>query len=211
MKFPFTFCLLGISLFILASGCTTKHGSEARLSLPPAPPATGDHYGIHPGDLLTISFAGEPDLTQQVRVDWNGMINMPTLAADGSAEMKASGLSPAALATRLSAFAMENKMLVNARAQVLVSEYASQAYVVLGQVTQPGRYNFPRGLPPHLAVEEAIALAGGYTRLARQSQVLIKRGTDVYSVDLTKLATQSGHPPVIIIPGDVITIGERLF
>lgn len=210
MKHLPTSCLLAFGFCLLLPSCATNRASSELLPPPPPPPSVS-HYSIQPGDLIAISFAGEADLTQQVRVDWNGMINVPTLAPDGSAEIRAAGLSPSALATRLSAYAVDNKILVKARAQVLVMEYATLAYSVLGQVTQPGRYNFPRGVPPRLTIEEAVALAGGYTRLARQSKVLLKRGSQVYAVDLKKLAAEPGHPPVIIIPGDVITVTERMF
>ena len=163
------------------------------------------------GRVLGITFAGEPDLGQQARVDWNGMINVPTLSSEGNAEIRAAGSSPSALASRLSSYAVDNKILVKARAQVQVIEYVSLAYSVLGQVAQPGRYNFPRGVEPRLTVEEAIALAGGYTRLARQSKVLLKRGSQVYALDLKKHATQPDQQPIVIIPGDVITVSERMF
>ena len=210
MKHLFAFHLLACGLSLLLSSCAPYRSAE-QLPPPPSPPPVQGHYAIQPGDLLGISFAGEMDLTQQVRVDWNGMINVPTLSADGNAELHAAGLSPSELAAKLSSYAVTNKILVKARAQVLVIEYATLAYSVLGQVTQPGRYNFPRGIPPRLTIEEAVALAGGYTRLARQSQVLLKRNHQVYSVDLKKIASQPGHPPVIIVPGDVITVPERMF
>ncbi|MFN0080213.1 MAG: polysaccharide biosynthesis/export family protein [Prosthecobacter sp.] len=209
MKLSLTFCLPGLALCLLLTSCATKYGSE--LPPPPPPPLSAAHYSIQPGDLLTITFAGEPDLTQQVRVDWNGMINVPTLSSEGNAEIKAAGSSPATLAAKLNSYAVENRILVKARAQVQVIEYVSLAYSILGQVTQPGRYNFPRGVQPRLTLEEAVALAGGYTRLARQSRVLLKRGSQVYAVDLKQHATLPGQPPIIIIPGDVITVTERTF
>lgn len=210
MKHPSMSCLLAFGFCLLLSSCASDR-VVSKLPPPPPPPRSAGHYAIQPGDLLGISFAGEADLAQQVRVDWNGMINVPTLSPDGNAELHAAGLSPSQLAAKLSSYAVSNKILVKARAQVLVIEYATLAYSVLGQVTQPGRYNFPRGVPPRLTIEEAVALAGGYTRLARQSRVLLKRGSQVYAVDLKKLASQPGHPPVIIVPGDVITVMERMF
>ena len=137
---------------------------------------------------------------------------MPAIATSGRGEVQAAGLSPSALAERLSDFAKENNVLVKARAQVLVSEYAtSLAFVVLGQVTTPGRYTFPRGVTPRLSIEEAIALGGGYTRLARISHVVVRRGNKLYNVDLRKLASVANHPGFVIIPGDVITVPERIF
>jgi protein involved in polysaccharide export with SLBB domain len=206
--FAISFSMLG--LLALQVSCSSRR-SDTGLPPPPPPPQVGSHYSIQPGDLLNITFAGEPDLAQQARVDWNGMINVSTLSAEGSTELQAGGLSPTQLASRIGAYAEDNKILVKARAQVLVVEYATLAYSVLGQVGQPGRYNFPRGVQPRLGLEEAVALAGGYTRLARQSRVLLKRGSAVYTIDLKKLASEPGHPPVIIIPGDVITVTERTF
>lgn len=203
-------CLLGAASLLCLTDCATSQQSSGLPPVPP-PPSEGTRYGLRAGDLLTVSFSGEPDLIQQVRVDWNGMVNVPPVAADGRAEFKAAGLSPSELAARINATAKENRMLVNAKAQVLVSEYSNQAFSVLGQVAQPGRYSFPRGLPPRLNIEEAVALAGGCTRLARQSHVLLKRDQNVYVIDLEDLASKPGHPPVIIVPGDIITVGERRF
>lgn len=166
---------------------------------------------IHPGDLLIVSFAGEPDFNQQVRVDWNGYISLSYVTKGKPVEIKAAGLSVPALAARITEYVTESKMVVNPRVQVLVVEFASQTFVVLGQVNLPGRYAFPRGLPPKLELEEAIALAGGYTRLARESVVLVKRRNSVTKVNLRKLATQSGEPHFSIVPGDVITVTERIF
>lgn len=166
---------------------------------------------IHPGDLLVVAFAGEPDYNQQVRVDWNGHISLPSVTKGKPVDLQAAGLSVSALASRITEYATESKMVVNPRVQVLVVEYASQAFVVLGQVNLPGRYAFPRGVPPRLELEEAIALAGGYTRLARESLVLVKRGNTVHKVNLRKLATHSGEPGFTIVPGDIITVTERIF
>jgi polysaccharide biosynthesis/export protein len=214
---PLVPCVLLVSLSVLMlCGCTIGrapalvHAPPSRASSP-AGAASAEHYTIQPGDLLVITFAGEPDYNQQVRVDWNGRINLPYVTSSGRSELRAAGLTASALAERISEFAKEHKVLINPRAQVLVIEYASQTFTVLGQVTLPGRYAFPRGVPPQLDLEEAIALAGGYTRLARQSLVVVKRGDKVYRVNLARLATHSNQERFIVIPGDIITVTERIF
>ena len=168
-------------------------------------------YKIQPGDLLLISFSGEPDFNQQVRVDWNGRINLPYFGGGNRSEIRAFGLNSSELAERITEYAKRNGDLLNPRAQVLVTEYSNQMFVVLGQVAQPGRYAFPRGVPPRMDLEDAIGTAGGYTRLARQSLILVKRGAQVYKVDLRKMTTRSGEPRFTVLPGDVITVTERLF
>lgn len=175
------------------------------------PSISGRQYKIEPGDLLMITFAGEADYNQQVRVDWDGRISLSYLGHGTRPEMRAAGLDVSTLANRIGAYARENEILVNPKVQVLVAEYAGQTFVLLGQVAQPGRYAFPRGQQPRLDLLEAIALGGGYTRLARQSEILIRRGTKVYKLDLRKLATESDTPRFTVVPGDVITVPERMF
>lgn len=200
--------------FLLFAGCDT-------VSPPPPALAAAQEkadarsgvagYAIQPGDLLLISISGEPDFNQQVRVDWNGRINLPYITGRGRSEIQAAGLSSSGLAERITEFAQHNSVLLHPRVQVLVTEYSNQMFVVLGQVNQPGRYAFPHGLPLRMNLEDAIGTSGGYTRLARQSLILVKRGPDIYKVNLRKLTMHPGEPPFIVLPGDVITVTERLF
>ena len=199
---------------LVAAGCSTHDNRQPESpsrKVSAGPSLRNSQYKLQPGDLLTLTFAGEPDYNQQVRVDWDGRISLAYLAHGGHSEMQAAGLTVSALASRITVYAKENEVLVNPKVQVLVAEYSGQAFVLLGQVNQPGRYAFPRGQQPRLELLDAIALGGGYTRLARQSEVLVKRGAKVYKVDLRKLATESGTPGFTVLPGDVITVSERLF
>ena len=189
----------------------TSTGQSGRTEKRSVELADAAGYIIQPGDLLLISVSGEPDFNQQVRVDWNGQINLPYLTGRGRSEIRASGLNASELAERITQFAQHSNVLNNPRIQVLITEYANQMFVVLGQVNQPGRYAFPRGVPPRMDLEDAIGTGGGYTRLARESLILVKRGTQVYKVDLRRMTTRSGEPRFIVLPGDVITVTERLF
>lgn len=206
---------LGLALAIAASGCASK--SAVRLvsnaGKPAAKPESApksSRYLIQPQDLLYITFAGEPDYNQQVRVDWRGKIDVPAIAGEGSAEVTAAGITPMELADRITEFGKKNKILVTQRAQVFVQDYSGKFFTVLGQVNKPGRYLFDRGQPQQMDLGEAIAIGGGYTRLARQSRVLVKRGAQVYCVDLRRL-TSSGQETFAVRPGDIITVSERIF
>lgn len=195
---------LSAALAALLAACAAP---VERMPQPAAPHA----YALQPNDLLLVTFAGEPDYNQQVRVDWHGNIDLPALAAGGPSEIHAAGVAPAVVAERVTAFGKRNGILVAQRAQVFVAEYAGSAFVVLGQVAQPGRYTFPRGLAPQMDLAEAIGMSGGYTRLARQSLVIVKRGAKTYRVDLRRLLTTPGAERFMIVPGDVITVAERIF
>lgn len=203
-------CLLGVAG--LVTGCLTPLPPPARSHTARAEPErASSHYRIQPGDFLMVTFFGEPDYTQQVRVDWNGQINLPYLAGGGRSEIAAAGLSPSELAAGISKYARENQILANPRAQVVVVESVNQTFVLLGQVNQPGRYAFPRGVQPHIDLMGAIALGGGYTRLARQSLIVVKRGEQVFRLNSKQLAMKPGRGDFDILPGDVITVPERIF
>ncbi len=203
-RFPAVRLPLLLALAALFAACAGTVPSATRVPAP-AP------YLIQPNDVLLITFAGEQDYNQQVRVDGRGNIDLPALAGSGSAEIRAAGMTPVALAQRVTEFGRANKILVAQRAQVFVTEYAGSAFVVLGQVNLPGRYTFPRGLPPQMELAEAIALSGGFTRLARQSLVIVKRGDKAYRIDLGRMATAPGPGRFTVLPGDVITVAERIF
>lgn len=196
---------------VLFAGCAPSSSPEELRTAEHSAARSNGRYLIGPGDFLQVTFFGEPDYTQQVRVDFNGQITLPFLAGAGKAEIQAKGLSAGQLADRINKYAQQNQILQNARAQVVVLEYANQTFVLLGQVNQPGRYAFPRGVEARLDLKDAIALGGGFTRLARQSQVVVKRGDRVYRVDMRKLATSQGAGNFTILPGDAITVEERVF
>ena len=90
-------------------------------------------------------------------------------------------------------------------------EYTGASFAVAGQVTQPGRFTFPRGLAPRMELTEAIAMSGGCTRLARQSRIIVKRGAKLTWWTCKKLATTPGAEHFTVIPNDVITVPERIF
>ena len=194
-----------LALVVSLAGCAAPPRRSAEV-----PPAR-EQYVIQPNDLLLVTFAGEPDYNQQVRVDWRGNIDLPALTTEKAAEIRAAGLTPADLAARVTEFGRQNKILSAQRAQVFVSEYASSSFTVLGQVTTPGRFTFPRGLAPRLELAEAIGMSGGYTRLARQSRIMVKRGDKTYTVDLRRLSTTPGAEHFTVIPNDIITVPERIF
>jgi len=84
---------------------------------------------------------------------------------------------------------------------------------VLGQVQRPGSFDFPQNEPVNLL--EAIAMAGGYTRLGAPSKVTVRRvenGKDqIYHLDADELAQDQKKKAFQILPNDVINVGERAF
>jgi polysaccharide export outer membrane protein len=100
--------------------------------------------------------------------------------------------------------------LVNPKVNVMLMSYARRRFTVLGQVNRPGSYEMPEGSPSGIDLLEAIALAGGYTRISAPERIMVKRRDQVLRVDAKRLARESGKG-FLVEPGDTITVAESIF
>lgn len=73
---------------------------------------------------------------------------------------------------------------------------------VIGEVRAPGEYKFA----PDMTVLKAVALAGGFTYRANKKSMSILRNKNN---DMP--AQKKYSPDDAVMPGDIITIKERLF
>lgn len=91
----------------------------------------------------------------------------------------------------------------------LISASPKYYVTVEGEVVRPGRYT----IEANLTVTGALSLAGGLTRFGSQD-IKIRRidasGTKILDVDL-KDVRKGKKPDVLLLPGDVVSIGRRLF
>jgi polysaccharide export outer membrane protein len=103
--------------------------------------------------------------------------------------------------------------LVNPQVNLIVEHFAERRFSVLGQVQHPGNFDFPQNESVNLL--EAIAIAGGYTRLGAPSKVDVRRiengSPKIYRLDADQMSKDSKQAPFEILPDDIITVGERTF
>ncbi len=94
-----------------------------------------------------------------------------------------------------------------------VFEYAKRRFTVLGQVQKPGTFEIPN--EESVTLLQAIAMAGGYTRLANKSNVTVTRSAGgrkaTFSLDVNHAANDLKTEPFVILPDDTITVSERIF
>jgi len=76
------------------------------------------------------------------------------------------------------------------------------SYYVLGQVKSPGMFKFKE----QITVFKAVILAGGFTEIASQRRISIKRIQDGKEVILEKVGLDE-----LVRPDDIITVPESLF
>jgi polysaccharide export outer membrane protein len=153
----------------------------------------GAPYMLDSGDKLRIVVFGQDTLSNTYTVDPAGNVTMPLIGAVNARGMTTAQLS-GAVAGRLRANFIRDPSVA-----VEVDTY--RPFFVLGEVTYPGQYPYV----PNMTVENAIAIAGGFTPRAVRDKVSVTRRAD----GLPGRVSLPLRSPVL--PGDSITVGERWF
>jgi polysaccharide export outer membrane protein len=161
-----------------------------------ATPSVGivdEHYRLGTGDKLRITVYGEQDLSGEFVVDGSGQVQLPLVG-----QVKAATLTIHEFVVEV-AKALQDGYLKDPKISVEVLNY--RPFYIIGEVNKPGEYPFESGLN----VLGAIALAGGFTYRADDSDVYVRRaGHD-------KEETLPASANTKVYPGDIIRIAERLF
>ena len=150
-------------------------------------------YVLAPGDQLTISVFGEPDLSVAFTLGDNGLLNYPFLG-----EIRIAGKTTSELEKHL-ANGLRGDYLINPEVTVSITQY--RPFYLNGEVKNPGGYPYQ----PGLTLEKALALAGGLTARAARNKILVKRSGD--ASDMTEDIDMSDP----VGAGDVITVPQSFF
>jgi polysaccharide export outer membrane protein len=166
-------------------------------------------YTLRPNDQVAVEVFGEEDLRTMTRLNGDGNLSLPLL---GSVHL--SGLTLAQATTKITEL-YGRDYLVNPRVNVILAGYGKRRFTVLGQVNRPGSYEMPDGSPDSVDLLEAIAMAGGYTRIAAPERISVRRRSEkgedeVLRVDAKRLAKRGGES-FQVRPGDTVTVAESLF
>jgi polysaccharide export outer membrane protein len=166
-------------------------------------------YVLSANDQVAVEVFGEEDLRTNGRLNAEGNLSLPLL---GSVHL--AGLTLTQATARLTELYARD-YLVNPKLNVSLVGYAKRRFTILGQVNRPGSFEMPEGSPTGVDLLEAIAMAGGYTRIAAPERITVRRhsgkGDEVLKVDGKRLARGSGNNSFMVLPGDTITVGESIF
>ena len=162
---------------------------------------------LSPNDVISVTVYQEDDLATKTIIDKNGMVMLPLLG-----QVKVGGMTTGQATERIQQ--LYNKdYLVNPQVNLIVEQFAERRFAVLGQVQHPGSFDFPQNEPVNLL--EAIAIAGGYTRLGAPSNVDVRRIENgfpkIYHLDANEMSKDSKQAPFEILSDDIIIVGERNF
>ncbi len=198
---------------VLLALLTVAVASTAQTNAPLSMLATGASSSgpklsrIGSADVLEVVVYQEEDLKAKVTVDAKGMVSLPLL---GSVQVGGSTTDEAAATIR---DLYGKDYLVNPQVTVSVAERAKRRFTVMGQVNRPGVFEFPPEESVNLL--QALATAGGYTRLASPSKVTLQRMENglprAIRLDAQAMSRDPNAAPFQVLPDDVINVGERLF
>jgi protein involved in polysaccharide export with SLBB domain len=194
--------LLPALAFSQAPSAASEEPARARGAAPAAPATSSapapaaisapTGYVLSANDQVAVEVFGE------------GNLSVPLL---GSVHL--SGLTLSQAASKLTDM-YGRDYLVNPKVNVMLLGYAKRRFTMLGQINRPGSYEMPDGSPEGIDLLEAIAMAGGYTRIAAPERVSVRRGNQVLKVDAKRQA-RGDHTAFIVQPGDTVSVGESIF
>jgi polysaccharide export outer membrane protein len=149
---------------ILAANTALVQAADTK---PPAgiPPGEAE-YRLGPEDVIEVFVWKEPELSTTVTIRPDGRISLPL-----ANELEASGRTAAELQAEITI--RLSKYVVQPVVNVMVKQVNSLKISVLGEVRRPDVYRIKN----RVTVLDAIAMAGGFTDLARPNKVIVLRNT----------------------------------
>lgn len=177
------------------------------LSTPSLPTSVISNTPVGMGDILRITVYGQPDLSAEVGVNDQGIINLPLIGA-----LQVSGLKTSDIEKKIEQAYRDGKFLVNPEVSVDAVQVRSQLVSILGDIYQPGRYV----IPGHLSLLELLATAGGLQPTAAPYAIILRKNTDDPSksteihIPLSDPASGSFSPKDIALEnGDTVYIERK--
>ncbi|AIL70888.1 TPA: polysaccharide export protein [Vibrio vulnificus] len=186
--------LLIFSLLWLGQGIaeTLDAPSSPQVTQKESRDASLDDYHLGTGDKIEIIVYGEDDLSMKLKIGKAGLVNFPYIG-----EVKLTGRTPSEIETEI-----ENRLrgdyLLNPMVTVNLESF--RLFYISGEVEQPNGYEYQ----PRLTVEQAIAMAGGFTDRADKGDINIRSGSTLELIEDVELT----HP---VNPGDTVIVEQSFF
>lgn len=184
--------LIGFTLI----ACDGPRGDITNLAAatPAAPISSPGTYRLSAGDKLKVTVFNEADLTGEFQVNERGNIAFPLVG-----EVQAANSTPDEFQQRLST-RLRGKYVKNPRVSVEMTNY--RPVNVLGEVRNAGQIQYR----PGLTIQDAVALAGGFTYRANTRTIYVRRADANGEISIN-----TDEAKVPILPGDNIRVPERFF
>jgi len=164
--------------------------------------APEDRVGID--DTFDVRVYGETDLSGTFRIATDGTVDYPL-----AGRLQVAGLRTGEI-QELLVSKLKDKYLKEPQVMVTIKDRNSQKISVLGQVSKPGQVSYY----PNMTIVDAIANAGGFTGIAAKNSVNLRRqvaGKIETRTFRVADISEGRSPNVMVLPGDVLVVDERVF
>ena len=187
-----------IAIFVLHSMSPVAKAADILKATYAAKPAIPE-YRLGPEDVIEVFVWKQPELTTTVVIRPDGRISLPL-----TNELEASGKTAIQLQKDITEKLREyiTQPIVN----VIVRQVNSLKISVLGEVRKPDVYKIKN----QVTVLDAIAMAGGFTDLARPNRVIVIRngqdGSQRIKINVKQVVADDGRPPFYLQPLDTVYV-----
>ena len=204
----FRLLVVTVCVVLFATGCASKSLDEFQKAAANYSAPDGE-YKVGVDDRLQISVWRNPDLSVTVPVRPDGMISMPLVG-----DVQAGGRTPNQVAETI-----RQKLALYIRdPNVTVIPIELRSHEFLTRVRVTGAVRAARSIPYRqgMTVLDAVLEAGGLSDFAAPNRAKLYRKidnrTEVLDIELGNILNKGKlGTNVLLVPGDIVTVPERLF
>ena len=186
------------ALLILTSMTLIAEAAENNKLAPIANPGQSE-YRLGPEDVIEVFVWKEPDLSTTVVIRPDGRISLPL-----ANELEASGKTAVQLQQEITE--RLRQFIAQPVVNVMVKQVNSLKISVLGEVRKPDVYRIKN----RVTVLDAIAMAGGFTDLARPNRVIVLRngpsGPQRIKINVKQAVADESRAPFYLQPLDTVYV-----
>jgi polysaccharide biosynthesis/export protein len=195
LNISFGAILLVVSLAGAVAGADTT-------TPPPSIVASATDYRLGAEDVVEVFVWKEPELSTTAVIRPDGKLSLPL-----ANELEASGKTAAELQREISE--RLRRYITEPIVNVMVKQINSLKISVLGEVRKPDVYRIKN----QVTVLDAIAMAGGFTDLARPNRVVVLRNTasgpQRIKINVKQTVADAAGQPFYLQPQDTVYVEGR--
>lgn len=172
-------------------------------------PLAEKEYFIEAGDVISVNVFPAEEFSKEVTVQPDGTIEIPLLGSLKAAGLKADDLQKI-LTARFSKYVSNPSITINVR------KFSSNRVAVIGQIQQPGYFEYREGM----RLLDLVAQAGGTQDYARRDRVRIFRriksedgkvSEQVIKADLEEVFAGKMDKNIVLASGDIVYIPRKSY
>jgi polysaccharide export outer membrane protein len=186
-------------LFTLVFGLSSLAWSQSAATQSPATLKTRPMYQIQPGDVIQLNYRYTPEYNEQVTVQPDGYVYLQTCG-----QVRLADLTVTQAIQSITQKASSE--LKDPEINLTLKEFQRPYVYVAGEVAKPGRYD----LQGETTALQAVLEAGGTSKDARSSQVVIFRKINDVDAEVKVLDLHSVHSNKDLEHDAVLQSGDML-